>query len=71
MQRASILSAKTTSAKAAAGEMQNRLFDQLGKWAMLDDAGLRAQLSSMGIAADELTEDRLSNARKLFAQAPF
>ena len=48
-----------TYTKAAAGEMQNRLFDQLGKWAMLDDAGLRAQLSSMGIAADELTEDRL------------
>ena len=58
-----------TYTKAAAGEMQNRLFDQLGKWAMLDDAGLRAQLSSMGIAAEELTEDRLSNARKLFAQA--
>jgi len=37
-----------TYTKAAAAEMQNRLFQRLGKWAMLDDAGLRKALSDIG-----------------------
>ena len=34
-----------TYTKAAAAEMQNRLFETLGGWAMLDDAALRAALA--------------------------
>ena len=34
-----------TYTKAAAAEMQNRLFRTLGGWAMLDDAALRAALA--------------------------
>ena len=37
-----------TYTKAAAGEMQNRLFDTLGKWAMLGDASLRSALVELG-----------------------
>ena len=33
-----------TYTKAAASEMQNRLFRRLGEWAMLDDAPLRSEL---------------------------
>ena len=36
-----------TYTKAAAAEMQNRLFDQLGKWAMLGDAELHAALEGL------------------------
>ncbi|MEZ5714555.1 MAG: UvrD-helicase domain-containing protein [Paracoccaceae bacterium] len=36
-----------TYTKAAASEMQNRLFDRLGKWAMLSDADLRASLRTV------------------------
>ena len=37
-----------TYTKAAAAEMQNRLFDSLGKWAMLPDEELRTELKSLG-----------------------
>ena len=37
-----------TYTKAAAAEMQNRLFRTLGAWAMLDDADLRAALRALG-----------------------
>ena len=33
-----------TFTKAAAAEMQGRLFDQLGRWSMLPDADLRAAI---------------------------
>lgn len=57
-----------TYTKAAAGEMQNRLFATLGGWAMLDDAPLRARLAELG--ADEGTDpDTLRRARRLFARA--
>jgi ATP-dependent helicase/nuclease subunit A len=57
-----------TYTKAAAGEMQNRLFWRLGDWAMLDDAGLRAELADLGLDRD-LPADRLAHARTLFARA--
>ena len=57
-----------TYTKAAAGEMQNRLFAQLGTWAMKPDADLAAELAGKGVAGP-LTPDRLDAARRLFAQA--
>ena len=54
-----------TYTKAAASEMQNRLFDMLGSWAMMGDADLRAALNKIAApAAQDLDE-----ARRLFAQA--
>ena len=57
-----------TYTKAAAGEMQNRLFSRLGAWAMKNDAGLRQELETLG-EGDDLTPARLERARTLFARA--
>jgi ATP-dependent helicase/nuclease subunit A len=57
-----------TYTKAAASEMQNRLFKRLGEWAMKPDPSLRAALAELGEGAD-LTADRLARARQLFARA--
>ena len=54
-----------TYTKAAAGEMQNRLFSNLGAWAMLSDTELSKRLSELG---EELGAD-LRRARTLFARA--
>ncbi|MGL6208674.1 MAG: UvrD-helicase domain-containing protein, partial [Paracoccaceae bacterium] len=54
-----------TYTKAAASEMQNRLFRTLGAWAMQPDAGLRSSLVALG--EDALPD--LSAARRLFARA--
>ena len=54
-----------TYTKAAASEMQNRLFKRLGEWAMLDDQALEQQLADLG----ETTRNDLSRARTLFARA--
>jgi ATP-dependent helicase/nuclease subunit A len=54
-----------TFTKAAAAEMQDRLFKQLGKWAMLGDEELRAQI--VGIGGDAHVS--LPRARRLFAGA--
>ncbi|MEI4485425.1 double-strand break repair helicase AddA [Frigidibacter sp. MR17.14] len=56
-----------TYTKAAASEMQNRLFKRLGGWAMLEDGALSAELSDLGIAAQ--APERLAEARRLFARA--
>ncbi|RVT83442.1 double-strand break repair helicase AddA [Rhodobacteraceae bacterium CCMM004] len=57
-----------TYTKAAATEMQNRLFQRLGGWAMLPDARLRAELAALGV--DDVTApDTLARARRLFARA--
>ncbi|KAG1713747.1 ATP-dependent helicase/nuclease subunit A [Nymphon striatum] len=57
-----------TYTKAAASEMQNRLFKRLGEWAMMPADKLRDQLKKMGAAA--LVDDAyLANARTLFAAA--
>ena len=57
-----------TYTKAAAAEMQNRLFQRLGKWAMLDDDALRTDLQTLGLEG-AIDNTHLSGARKLFASA--
>jgi ATP-dependent helicase/nuclease subunit A len=56
-----------TYTKAAASEMQNRLFKRLGEWAMMPEANLQATLAKLGETA--LPPDRLARARQLFARA--
>ena len=54
-----------TYTKAAASEMQNRLFKTLGAWSMLSDDELTEDLARLGVSD---TGD-LENARTLFARA--
>ncbi len=56
-----------TYTKAAAAEMQGRLFQQLGTWSMLDDAALSAAITEIG--APPRGEEGLREARRLFAKA--
>jgi len=53
-----------TYTKAAAAEMQRRLFERLGAWCVADDATLAADLAKLGAPHAELPR-----ARALFAQA--
>ncbi|KNG93660.1 double-strand break repair helicase AddA [Pseudaestuariivita atlantica] len=57
-----------TYTKAAASEMQNRLFARLGGWAMRPDDALRRDLAELGEDGPFPT-DRLNKARRLFATA--
>ena len=57
-----------TYTKAAATEMQNRLFKRLGAWAMKGDDALRGELRQLGVERDLGTEF-LQKARTLFARA--
>ncbi|WP_460272930.1 double-strand break repair helicase AddA [Celeribacter sp. ULVN23_4] len=57
-----------TYTKAAAAEMQNRLFKRLGDWAMLPDPELISQLRALA-PEKELNSDILRHARTLFARA--
>ncbi len=57
-----------TFTKAAANEMQNRLFIRLGEWAMLPDQKLRQVLFDLGVEK-ELDQTELRGARTLFARA--
>ncbi|NEY90322.1 double-strand break repair helicase AddA [Tabrizicola oligotrophica] len=57
-----------TYTKAAATEMQNRLFQRLGGWAMLPDDTLRTDLANLG-ESTALGPDDLARARRLFARA--
>ncbi len=57
-----------TYTKAAATEMQNRLFRRLGEWAMKSDDDLRGELLKLGIEQNLLSDD-LAHARTLFARA--
>lgn len=56
-----------TYTKAAASEMQNRLFQRLGDWAMKPDPDLRLALVDLGEV--EHSAPRLARARQLFARA--
>ncbi|WP_439470579.1 double-strand break repair helicase AddA [Brevundimonas sp.] len=59
-----------TYTKAAAAEMQARLFDRLGEWAVMDDVGLAQSLADLdGRDPASLSGTRLSDARRLFAKA--
>jgi ATP-dependent helicase/nuclease subunit A len=57
-----------TYTKAAASEMQNRLFKRLGSWAMLPDETLRTALRDLGIDG-AIPDAALRQARTLFARA--
>ena len=57
-----------TYTKAAASEMQNRLFKRLGEWAMLPDDALSTALAELGVD-QTFAPKRLSEARTLFARA--
>ena len=55
-----------TYTKAAAAEMQRRLYDLLGGWSVCDDASLRDELSRLeGRAPDAYDHRGLSKARAL------
>src|SRR5712671_5682138 len=56
-----------TYTKAAAAEMQTRLFGRLGEWALLADKELYKRLEDIG--AEAIGADDLRRARRLFAQA--
>ncbi|WP_269515580.1 double-strand break repair helicase AddA [Brevundimonas subvibrioides] len=59
-----------TYTKAAAAEMQARLFEKLGDWAVADDPVLEGELAKLdGRNPAALSGADLSSARKLFAQA--
>ncbi len=57
-----------TYTKAAAAEMQNRLFQRLGAWAMMADDDLRAELLALGVDR-QIDGAELKKARTLFARA--
>lgn len=59
-----------TYTRAAAAEMQARLFERLGDWAIMDDAALTQSLADL-VGHDHGTPqpEALSRARKLFAKA--
>jgi len=58
-----------TYTKAAAAEMQRRLFDVLGGWSVMEDAALQAELARL--EGEDAPRDALglSKARTLFAKA--
>jgi ATP-dependent helicase/nuclease subunit A len=54
-----------TFTKAAAAEMQTRIYDRLAAWVRAGDNALASDLDALGVAADAATRDR---ARRLFAK---
>jgi len=59
-----------TYTKAAAAEMQNRLFEMLGGWAMAEDGRLGDELAAIaGEQAPVTDAESLACARRLFARA--
>ncbi|MDP3801471.1 double-strand break repair helicase AddA [Brevundimonas sp.] len=59
-----------TYTRAAAAEMQARLFDKLGRWAVMDDADLSGDLARLdGRDPAGLKPADLKEARRLFARA--
>ncbi len=58
-----------TYTKAAASEMQNRLFQRLGEWTMMPDDHLRDSLTRLTLDQLPPSPDQLSEARRLFAKA--
>ena len=59
-----------TYTKAAAAEMQTRLFEMLGGWAMAPDDWLGAELAAIAGEDTPVAEaESLAHARRLFARA--
>ena len=57
-----------TYTKAAAAEMQNRLFRRLGAWAMMEAGALRDELRALGVT-ELIGPARMAEARRHFARA--
>ncbi len=57
-----------TYTKAAASEMQDRLFARLGDWCVASDANLRIDLAQLE-GRDDFSDAYLGRARELFARA--
>ncbi|MEN8836682.1 MAG: UvrD-helicase domain-containing protein, partial [Celeribacter marinus] len=57
-----------TYTKAAASEMQNRLFKRLGEWAMLNEDDLRHEVAKLSPHTN-LDDALIRHARTLFARA--
>jgi ATP-dependent helicase/nuclease subunit A len=59
-----------TFTKAAAATMSNRVFAELGRWTLLDDAALAGEISDIeGGRPEAVSPTRLARARRLFAEA--
>jgi ATP-dependent helicase/nuclease subunit A len=58
-----------TYTKAAAAEMQRRLFERLGGWSVTSDADLRGELGKLSGRAADASTPTACRARALFAQA--
>lgn len=59
-----------TYTRAAAAEMQHRLFRRLGDWSVMDNDRLREELTALAGEGEAPADDlQLSEARKLFAKA--
>jgi ATP-dependent helicase/nuclease subunit A len=59
-----------TFTRAAAATMSNRVFVELGRWTLFDDATLAAEIAAIeGGVATEVGAERLGRARRLFAEA--
>jgi ATP-dependent helicase/nuclease subunit A len=58
-----------TYTKAAASHMQNKLFQRLGSWAMLQDVDLIDELGQLSLGERSFTAADLMDARRLFARA--
>ncbi len=59
-----------TYTRAAAANMQNKLFEQLGGWALMEEKALRYALEALQEPETKLDSGiDLNNARRLFAQA--
>lgn len=58
-----------TYTRAAATEMQNRLFKRLGAWAMAEDGALKDALDELGLEPGENNAEVRGAARTLFARA--
>lgn len=58
-----------TYTKAAAAEMQSRLFDMLGKWSIADDKTLSEKLDALDGERKKRSSEKLREARGLFAKA--
>ncbi len=58
-----------TYTKAAAAEMQSRLFDALGEWSILSEKKLTHALNKLEDKARKRSQKELGRARRLFARA--
>jgi ATP-dependent helicase/nuclease subunit A len=59
-----------TYTKAAASEMQKRLFERLGDWCVMEVDKLRRELAKLeGRTEGEYTDEEIGRARELFAKA--